>query len=133
MESQTVLLIDDEEAVREAAVEYLLERGLNVITANSATEAIQWMARPDHPIVAVLVTDFVMPDMNGMDLSLHLNEIFPDLQTLFITGFGHNVVVNGELASENAQWLSKPVSLRVLDAEVRKMLARTAGTPILVS
>lgn len=116
-----VLLVDDEQDIRESATEYLQARGLHVICAGSATEAIEIAADAQMPI-SVLVTDFVMPDMNGLELSMHLGTAFPRLKTLYITGYGQNVAVNSELATEGAQWLSKPVSLRVLESEIRKML-----------
>jgi two-component system, cell cycle sensor histidine kinase and response regulator CckA len=126
METQgTVMLVDDEEDIRDSASEYLAARGIDIITAGGAMEAIQKAADRQQPI-SVLVTDFFMPDMSGMELATHLTAAFPELRTLYITGFGSNVVVNGDLASEGAQWLRKPVSLRVLEAEVRKMLAETS-------
>jgi len=119
-----ILFVDDEDAVREPVSEYLRECGLNVISAGSASEALVRAA--DTAVdIAVLVTDFVMPDMSGIELSTHLSEAFPNMQTLVMTGFGNNIVVNDELASNGVQWLSKPVSLRVLEAEVKKMLAAT--------
>jgi two-component system, cell cycle sensor histidine kinase and response regulator CckA len=126
-----VLLVDDEEAVRETVSEYLRECGLNVITAGNAVEAMLKASDTDAQI-AVLVTDFVMPDMTGIELSTHLAEAIPNLKTLVMTGFGNNVVVNGELATNGTQWLSKPVSLRVLEAEIRKMLgsASSGSSPV---
>lgn len=123
-----VLLVDDEDDVREPVSEYLRECGLNVITAASAVEAIL-KATDAQAEIAVLVTDFVMPDMSGTELATHLSEAFPRLQTLVMTGFGNNVVVNDELASNGAQWLRKPVSLRVLEAEIRKMLVNLVERP----
>lgn len=123
-----ILLVDDEDAVRETVSEYLRECGLNVITAGSAVEAIL-KATDSQAHISVLVTDFVMPDMTGIELSTHLADAFPNLKTLVMTGFGNNVVVNGDLATNGAQWLSKPVSLRVLEAEIRKMLVSVSAAP----
>lgn len=89
---ETILLVEDEVFVREVTQEVLEMAGYTVITACDAAEAIRVFERHNN-LVHLLVTDVVMPGMNGRELANRLLMRRPDLKTIFISGYADNAVV----------------------------------------
>jgi nitrogen-specific signal transduction histidine kinase/ActR/RegA family two-component response regulator len=121
---ETVLLVEDEEAVRRIVSAVLTRQGYTVIETSSPTDAIELFKRHVEAI-DLLVTDVVMPVMSGPALAQRLVAIRPALRVLFISGYtGLNFP---EIQNPNVGFLSKPFQTSVLAARVREMLSRPDG------
>jgi DNA-binding NtrC family response regulator len=116
-----VLLVEDEEAVRRIISAVLRRQGYTVIETSSPMSAIELFKRHVEAI-DLLVTDVIMPVMNGPALAQRLVAIRPALRVLFISGYtGLN---SPEIQNPNVGFLSKPFQTSVLAARVREMLSR---------
>ncbi len=80
----TILFVDDDELVRAPVAEILSGAGFRVLVAGSASEAVRVLVR-EH--VDVLFTDVVMPDLNGIELALHAQQLQPGIRVMFATGY----------------------------------------------
>lgn len=118
---ETVLLVEDEEIVRRLASHVLKANGYTVLSASSGEEALT-LCREHQGNIALLATDILMPQMNGVRLAELALEVRKDLKVLFMSGYTNSILENyGEFASA-AAFLSKPVSPRVLAMKVREVL-----------
>jgi CheY-like chemotaxis protein len=116
--SETILLVEDEEAVRMLATLVLKRYGYNVLAAPGPEEAIRLAA--EHSI-DLLVTDVVMPKMNGKELAATLRSDLPSLRVVFMSGYtGDAVAVHA--STKNTSFLPKPFSPTALAAIVRQVL-----------
>ena len=117
----TILLAEDEAGVREFAVEALGELGFDVVAADGAKAALELLA--DHPEISVLLTDVVMPDMNGRQLAeLALRER-PSLRVVFMTGYTRNAIVHNGVLDPDTHLVSKPFTIAQLGEELDAVLA----------
>ena len=117
---ETILVVDDEKAVREFSVDALTELGYRVIEADSALAALQQMTA--HPEIDLLFTDIVMPDMNGRKLADEAHKLRPALKVLYTTGYTRNAVVHNGVVDKGAQLIGKPFTLDDLAARIRQIL-----------
>jgi PAS domain S-box-containing protein len=120
---QTILLVEDEDAVRVIVSAVLRRQGHHVLEASTPRAACEIFAERGEEI-GLLLTDVVMPEMNGPALAQRLVGLRPELRVLFISGYGHMVTLDGE--NPNVSFLSKPFQVSVLAERVRQMLARPA-------
>jgi CheY-like chemotaxis protein len=116
--TETILLVEDEAAVRELVERVLCDAGYEVLAAARPSEA-QRLAAESR--IDMLLTDIVMPEMSGYDLSLRIRLSHPNVHTLFISGYAHKAL--GE-ASElpQGELLRKPFSPEQLTRAVRAVL-----------
>ena len=119
LQQETVLVVEDEEAVRNLAVESLKRGGYLVIQAGSGDEAERVADAFEGPI-HVLLTDVVMPGMKGPELADRMRAARPSIRVLLMSGYAADVVTPGDLAQ--ATLLSKPFSPAALVKAVRKIL-----------
>ena len=118
--SETVLVVEDDEAVRECSVEFLSSVGYRVLAAASGEEAVAVAGRHKGKI-DLMLADVVMPGVNGAKLALSLTESQPYMKVLFVSGHGVTVArLKGVEA--DAQFLEKPYPFALLATTVRKML-----------
>ncbi len=118
---ETVLLVEDEEVVRHLA-EKLLERlGYQVLSSAAPDEAISLLMQHEGP-VDLLLTDVVMPHMNGRELAAKILKLRPKIKVLFTSGYTQNVFAHHGVLDENIEFLAKPYSLSTLAARVREVL-----------
>lgn len=115
--SETILIVDDEELIVAMASTVLRSYGYNIITANSATEALD-IFRECSDTIDLVVSDLVMPDLNGRDLIFQLKRINPKVATVCMTGFVR--VLDQE--SEAGTYLKKPFTSYKLLTTVKKAL-----------
>ncbi|MGD9738820.1 MAG: cell cycle histidine kinase CckA [Bauldia sp.] len=121
--SARILLVEDEEAVRAFAARALKSRGYLVETAASGVEALEVMARVGGEIDLV-VSDVVMPEMDGPTLLRELRQTRPDLRIIFVSGYAEDAFKRNLPAGETFGFLPKPFSLKQLATAVKETLSR---------
>jgi PAS domain S-box-containing protein len=119
--SETLLLVEDEAAVRGLAREVLLESGYTVIEAADGAEALLKVGEHGGPI-HLLVTDIVMPGMSGKDLAQRLSEIDQQCRVLYMSGYTDDAIVRHGVLEPGTDFLEKPFSPDVLTRKVRAVL-----------
>ncbi len=120
-EGRVILLVEDEDVVRELAVEVLREQGYRVLEAADAQAALRILAGGDA--VDLLLTDVGLPGMNGRELALAARARQPGLKVLFITGYAHHAVGEEGLLGPGMALLGKPFRLDTLTDKVAAILA----------
>src|SRR5205814_778658 len=123
--TETILLVEDEPAVRRLVSQMLLLAGYTVLEAANGPEAIALIGQC-RDRVDLLLTDIVMPSMSGGELAERLSQDYPCMRVLFTSGYMDDSVVN-EVVSRGAQFLPKPFSPEVLVCKVRDVLDRPWG------
>ena len=118
--NETVLLVEDEPAVREMTQAALEKHGYTVLPAASGAEALQ-IARANQGI-SVVLTDVVMPGMSGPQLVERLREEQPRLAALFMSGYTSDAVLRHGIETGEADFLQKPFSTSALAAKLRQVL-----------
>jgi two-component system, cell cycle sensor histidine kinase and response regulator CckA len=121
--SAVVLLVEDEEAVRRGGKRMLETRGYTVHEAGSGTEALEIMEELDGK-VDIVVSDVVMPEMDGPSLLRELRKTYPDLKFIFVSGYAEDAFARNLPADAKFGFLPKPFSLKQLAVAVREMLDR---------
>ncbi|MCW8132104.1 MAG: PAS domain S-box protein [Planctomycetota bacterium] len=125
--TESILLVEDEDGVRNLLFEFLCTKGYQVIPAMDGQDALELARRTQGPI-HLLVTDVVMPRMGGPELARVLKAERPELAVLFTSGYtGDQITSQGDLGPE-AEFLQKPFSPEVLASKVRGMLDCNAAT-----
>lgn len=119
--SETILVVEDETAVREMIQRVLHSLGYRVVCAGSAEEALDLFRRSDRPF-DLLLTDVVMPDQSGWDLYTRLASKTPGLKALFITGYSDRAVGEGEIFEQGMPFLRKPFRASELALCVRQLM-----------
>jgi signal transduction histidine kinase/ActR/RegA family two-component response regulator len=118
---ETVLLVEDEPAVRTLTAQMLRSQGYTVVEACSGDHAVSQIADFRDPI-DLLLTDVVMPGMSGRQLALRLVEMQPGLKVLFMSGYTDNVMAQHGVLEPGTQLLQKPFTLHSLGDKVRAVL-----------
>jgi len=130
--SETILLVEDESAVRHATGEFLRLQGYTVLEARDGVEALT-TAKSYGDNIHLAVTDVVMPNMSGGQLAKELANVRPATKLLFVSGYAGKTVLNHEVFDLETNFLQKPYSLRQLSSKIRGALegkrdkARTAA------
>ncbi len=119
--SETILLVEDDEQVRQIAKAILEQRGYQVLLAESGNQALSLLDQHTGP-VHLLLTDVVMPEMNGKELHEHLMQKRPNLRTLYMSGYTGNVIAERGVMDADLNFLSKPFSVAELALKVREVL-----------
>jgi nitrogen-specific signal transduction histidine kinase len=120
--TETVLLVEDDPGVREVTAEQLESLGYRVLTCASPHEALAMAAGHDGPL-HLLLTDVVMPEMNGRELATRLTESRNGLRVLYASGYGEDVIARHGVVEGGVLLLQKPYSLEALARKVRSALA----------
>ena len=115
-----ILLAEDDAVMREYLTRALERSGYSVSAVDRGTAALPLLESERFDL---LLTDIVMPEMDGIELAQKAAALAPDLRVMFITGFAAVALNSDSEAPKNAKVLSKPVHLRELVSEVNKMLA----------
>ncbi len=119
--TETILLVEDEPAILKMGREMIRRLGYTVLTAENPNNALS-IAREYEGTIHLLITDVVMPEMNGRDLSSQLTRIHPDLKTLYMSGYTANVIAHHGVLDEGVQFIQKPFSLKDLAVKVREAI-----------
>jgi PAS domain S-box-containing protein len=124
---ETILLVEDDKDLRAYLVEILRDLDYRVIGAHDAVAALGILEQPGIRL-DLMLTDVVMPGMNGRELSERARQLRPSLKVLFMSGYSRNAVVHQGRVDPDVQLIQKPVSLNELAARIREMLdTPTAG------
>jgi len=118
---ETVLLVEDEEAVRRVAAKILTASGYRVLTAHDGPAALSAAARESGPI-HLLLTDMVMPGMTGRELAERLVVVRPGTRVLYMSGYTEDAVVRETVAAAGHAFLQKPFEPETLARKVRDVL-----------
>jgi CheY-like chemotaxis protein len=119
--TETLLLVEDDEAVRDAAARVLRSGGYRVVAAAGAEDAVE-AARAEARPPALLVTDVVMPGTTGRGLADQLRGERPGLRVLFLSGYAQEVIAPHGVLDPTESFLAKPFTATSLLAKVRKVL-----------
>jgi two-component system, cell cycle sensor histidine kinase and response regulator CckA len=125
--TETVLLVEDEAAVRAIARETLVRHGYTVLVAEDGPSGLE-VARAHDGDIALLLTDVVMPGMNGRVLAELLTRERPETAVLFMSGYTEDEVLHRGVEGERMAFMSKPFTPLALAARVRELLDGAAVT-----
>jgi PAS domain S-box-containing protein len=121
MRSEVILVVEDEDRIREVTTEALRELGYTVLNAASAKQALQILE--SRPEIGLLFTDIVMPDMNGRRLAEAAVKLRPALKVLYTTGYTRNAVVHNGVLDPNVDFIAKPFTVDQLGQKIREVLS----------
>jgi PAS domain S-box-containing protein len=120
------VLVEDEDIVRQLVARVLTDAGFEVLQARHGREALDRLGETQGR-VDVVVSDIVMPVMDGRELASRLRTLYPDVPTVWVSGYPRETVAGGEALPEGAPFLQKPVPPEMLLDAVRLAMARSAG------
>jgi PAS domain S-box-containing protein len=122
--TETILLVEDEANLRYLARQYLEKQGYKVIEAADGAVAMQ-IAVAHEKTIHLLLTDVIMPGMNGRELAQRIAEIRPNVKILYMSGYTENVIGHNGMLDAGIRLLQKPFNLRDLKSIVREVLDAT--------
>jgi DNA-binding NtrC family response regulator len=117
----TILFVEDDPALLELNTAILKRLGYSVISTSSAAEALQLAEGRTDP-VDLLITDVVMPQMNGKKLAEKMQKIYPDMQCLYVSGYTANVIAHHGILDDDINFIQKPFSIEKLSAVLEDIL-----------
>ena len=122
--TETILLVEDEEAVRTMVSKILRNKGYTVLEAAHSKEAFEISERQEGPI-HLMVTDVIMPQMSGRELAERLAPSLPEMKVLYMSGYPDNTIVQHGVLEPGTAFLQKPFTLNALELKVREVLDGT--------
>ena len=120
--SETVLLAEDDPLVRDLARRLLIQQGYTVLEASNGEEALRVAKEKAGEKIHLLLTDVVMPQMGGKELSEKLKRLRPDIGVLYTSGYTDNAIVHQGTLEPGTYFLQKPFSHKTLSHKVREVL-----------
>jgi two-component system cell cycle sensor histidine kinase/response regulator CckA len=127
---QTLLLVEDEAAVRRSTREFLASNGYIVLEAENGQHALK-IANEFKGAIHLMITDVVMPQLGGAGLASRLAVERPEMQVLYVSGYAENTILRQGAIDINTRFLQKPFSLKALACKIREIL--DSKTPVLVA
>ncbi|HYJ04276.1 MAG TPA: ATP-binding protein [Chthoniobacterales bacterium] len=118
---ETVMVVEDEDIVRELVCEVLEEQGYNVICARDGVEAMS-IAGDFDGVIHLLVTDVIMPQMNGHELAGKLSSLRPDMKVLYVSGYSDNDIGDHGVLDPRFELLQKPFTPQTLARKIRDVI-----------
>ena len=122
-QGETILLVDDNQAIRKVVAEVLELKGYRVLQAVNGKEAFEISIQPGTHI-DVLITDVIMPEMNGYELGSRLREAMPHLKILYMSGYTEQAIQNHKVLDAGSEFVSKPVPMQALLLKIRQILSK---------
>jgi PAS domain S-box-containing protein len=124
--SETVLLVEDEESVRQLVRETLEAKGYKVLEADQGDAALR-IASTHQGAIDMLITDVVMPGMSGRELARQLSTSHPQTKVLYLSGYTEDAIVHQGVLDPGTAFLQKPFTLQALSRKVREVLSGGQG------
>ena len=121
---ETVLIVEDEPTILETAKKMLERLGYQVLAADTPSGAIR-LAKDSNGLIDLLITDVVMPEMNGRELANELQAVRPEIKTLFMSGYTSNVIAHQGVLDAGVNFIQKPLFLKELALKIRAILNNT--------
>jgi PAS domain S-box-containing protein len=118
---ETILLVEDEPAILNVTTQMLEKQGYSILKAATPGEAIR-LAREHSGEIQLLMTDVVMPEMNGRDLAKNLLSLYPCIKRLFMSGYTADVIASQGVLEEGVHFIQKPFPFPAMAAKVREVL-----------
>ncbi|MFZ2641898.1 MAG: response regulator [Verrucomicrobiia bacterium] len=125
--SETVLLVEDEDRVREFAVRLLRDAGYAVLEARNGTDALRVLHEQVSRTIDIMVTDVIMPQMGGKELADQLKQLRPGTRILFVSGYTGDALDNSGVLQTGAAFLEKPFSAARLTQKIREVLGNSSA------
>jgi PAS domain S-box-containing protein len=122
--TETILVVEDEDEIRDMVREYLERKGYTVVAANNGRDALQ-VAQRYKGSIHLLLTDVVMPQVGGHELAQQIKGMRPRIKILFTSGYPEHATLDEKIADQSAVLLQKPYPLNTLASQIRKMLDTT--------
>ena len=119
--TETILLVEDDKQVRELTVALLNKQGYPVFPAETGREAIE-IIKSLKGRINLLLTDVVMPGMNGKELFKVIHKMFPDVRVLFMSGYTNEVIAQRGVLEEGLVFIQKPFTIYALAGKIREAL-----------
>jgi len=119
--TEAVLVVEDEKMLLEFVGSILKQQGYKVLAAGTPADALKMVREYDSPI-HLLITDVVMPGMNGRDLKEAIVYLYPDIKTLYMSGYTADVIALKGIIEEDTAFLQKPFSVNSLALKVREVI-----------
>jgi PAS domain S-box-containing protein len=119
--TETILLVEDEPSILRMTRMMLEKKGYTVLAAATPTEAIE-KTKNHSGAIDLLMTDVVMPQMNGRDLSVKITDLYPDIRLLFMSGYTTNVIAHQGILDHGVAFIQKPFSMADMTQRVRQVL-----------
>ncbi len=126
--SETILLVEDEDSLREVTCEYLKNKGYSVLTASESASAIAAAEGSVHPI-DLLLTDVILPGASGVHLAQQLSRGRPQMRVLYVSGYTADTIVHHGGHDPSFAFLTKPFSLLTLARKIRSILDSHQSVP----
>jgi PAS domain S-box-containing protein len=120
-----ILMVEDEPAILKMGVQMLETLGYKVLAASSPTLALDMLEKDDLEI-GLLLTDVIMPEMNGRELAEKVKQKIPDVRVLYMSGYTADVIANRGIIDADVNFIAKPFSLQKLGVAIRKVLEAKA-------
>jgi CheY-like chemotaxis protein len=118
----TVLLVEDDQMVRKTSRAMLEAIGYTVIVAETPMDALSWCAQKERRI-DLLLTDVVMPEMNGPELRNRIIALRPEIKVLFMSGYTADVIAHRGVLNKGVNFIEKPFRIKDLARKVRQVIA----------
>jgi PAS domain S-box-containing protein len=125
--SETVLLVEDEDVVRQVAYEMLTMNGYSVLQTSNGNEALE-VSRQHEGVIDLMVTDVVMPSMGGPELARRLAVTRPEMRVLYMSGYTDDAVFNHGVLQEGTAFLQKPFTSASLGCKLREVISLSPAT-----
>ena len=125
--TETILLVEDEQAVRRSTAEFLKLQGYRVLEAKDGVDALS-VAQQYSSNIHLLVTDVVMPNMSGGELAKQLSPLRPEMKLLFVSGYAGKTVLDHKVVDLEVNFVQKPYTLRQLSLKIRTVLESSTLT-----
>lgn len=124
--SETILLVEDEEPILKMTTTMIERLGYTVLPANTAKDAIR-LCNDHIGKIDLLITDVVMPAMNGRELAQRILKVVPNIRILYMSGYTSNVIAHRGILDDGLNFISKPFSKQALSVKLRDILDGKSG------
>ena len=119
--NETILLVDDEAVILKVTATMLKDNGYKVLTASTPEEAIL-IAKKELANIDVIITDVIMPEMNGRDLANKISAFIPGIKTIFMSGYTADVIAQHGVLDDGIHFIQKPFLSKPLSQKIREVL-----------